>query len=558
MKSIKFESSLALATRAMSRRPAVYAALAACIALLQSTTSTAQPTAQIGLNFPDATLGVNVSTTPPDCSGAIGPSHFVEFINGRFAVFNKTTGALVMGITDTAFWANAGVVVSNNFSLTAPRLIYDPLSQRWIAAELDYFTANKYVGTNDFLLAVSASSDPTGIWSAVKFKADPSGGRYADFTTLGVDASGVYLSADLFDGTQTAIAPTLAIIPKASLLVGSVKTNGLNIVATLSYGINGHIVQPAITSSNATSGEVMLGVESLGADFQTHTTLLSTDVQNVTTNTAASATLSAVAVTVPGYSVAFNPFQPDGSDNLDDNDLRFSASVYRVGDIVYAAHNIEVNNHAGIQWYVLNALNNSVIQSGQVADTNLDLFFPSIAANAQGNVVMAFNASSTNTFVSSYAVVGQTVSGTLSFGSLQLLKSGVASYQNPDPVAGDGSSRWGDYSSISVDPLNSSNFWTIQMIPASGTTWQTQITQLTIPQVSASPSLSGFLAGANFTISWPNTATGYLLQNSSDVSSSANWANVVQTPVAGANNTLNVTVPATGTATYFRLINPTP
>jgi hypothetical protein len=53
------------------------------------------PSISIGLNFGGSTFGVDTSATPADANGAIGPRHFVEFINGSFAVYNKTNGAQV-------------------------------------------------------------------------------------------------------------------------------------------------------------------------------------------------------------------------------------------------------------------------------------------------------------------------------------------------------------------------------------------------------------------------------------------------------------------------------
>lgn len=55
---------------------------------------------QLGLNFTGSTSGVDVFANPADANGAIGPAHYVEFINGRFAVYNKATGARLLGKSD--------------------------------------------------------------------------------------------------------------------------------------------------------------------------------------------------------------------------------------------------------------------------------------------------------------------------------------------------------------------------------------------------------------------------------------------------------------------------
>ena len=145
--------------------------------------------------------------------------------------------------------------------------------------------------------------------------------------------------------------------------------------------------------------------------------------------------------------------QPDGSDTLADNDARFSARVYAVGGVIFAVHNIEVDGRAAIRWYRINAANYSLLESGTITDSNLDLFYPSIAANTNGVVVIACNGCSINTYISSFAYAGLTQNGITTFGPANLLASGSANYHDGNEFSSaTGESRWGDYSTISVDP----------------------------------------------------------------------------------------------------------
>src|SRR5262249_17056161 len=126
------------------------------------------------------------------------------------------------------------------------------------------------------------------------------------------------------------------------------------------------------------------------------------------------------------------------------------------------------------RWYRINADTAAVLESGTIADPVLDLFYPSIAANANGTVVIGFNGCSLTSYVNCYAVVGETVNGVTTFGNRMLLQAGVASYQDNSGIE----SRWGDYSATSVDTTDPTSFWTIQMYPAASDTWATQITQI--------------------------------------------------------------------------------
>src|SRR5437588_9104785 len=164
-----------------ARSKVVFIALFALVALLPgSRIGAAVPVAILGLNFTGSTLGKESFSVPPDCDGAIGPSHFVEFINGRYSVYNKTNGVRVQTMTDTSFWSVAGVTLRPGWAISDPRLIYDPAVHRWFAAQID-FDPTGTVNTNHFLLGISASGDPTGAWKAVTIPSDPGGTDFADF-----------------------------------------------------------------------------------------------------------------------------------------------------------------------------------------------------------------------------------------------------------------------------------------------------------------------------------------------------------------------------------------
>src|SRR6185295_8409993 len=138
------------------------------------------------------------------------------------------------------------------------------------------------------------------------------------------------------------------------------------------------------------SGAVVLGVKNLGY-FNAHSSsLVGCTIQNAAGP--GSATLSGpTTITVPTYTAPLNPSQPGvpvpPSDGIDDGDARFSASVYRVGDVLYAVHAMQTNSKAALQWFKINATNFSLIQTGVITNSNLHLFYPSIAANDAGIVV---------------------------------------------------------------------------------------------------------------------------------------------------------------------------
>lgn len=137
----------------------------------------------------------------------------------------------------------------------------------------------------------------------------------------------------------------------------------------------------------------------------------------------------------------------------------------------------------------------------------MSYFYPSIAVNTSGDVVIGFSGSNTSTFASAYAVVGTSAGGvpggSLTFGSPVQTKAGVDFYD------GD---RWGDYSATTVDPADPGVFWTHQEYAGarsgSGTNWNwaTQATEV-IPTKSGERRWSN-PAGGDFA-----TATNYFTNN---------------------------------------------
>ncbi len=501
---------------------------------------------QVGQNFTGSTFGRDSSASPADANGAIGPQHFVEFVNGRFSVYDKASGTRVQTMTDLEFWSAAGLSVPSTQAVSDPRLAYDADSQRWFASMIDVSASSRRQTSNHFLLAVSQTADPTGAWQGVRFGADPNNLLFADFPTLGLDRNAVYLSGDLFDQFGNAVGPTLVSIPKSGLLLNPPDISNRFSFGTLAYTDRGDILQPAITSGTASSPEMVVAVGDLGLDSQNHATLVLSTVQNAA-GTSPDLT-AAVVLNVPGYSVPIDPVQPDGSNNLDNGDARLGASTRRVGDVLYVTHAVEVDNRAAVRWYRIDASQGTLLDSGTITDPNLELFYPSIAANEAGTVVIACNGCNGSTYVGSYATTGQLVNGSLTFGALTLLKSGSASYQYPDRT---GVSLWGDYSTTSPDPSDPNRFWTIQMIASGSSTWVTQITEL-ITGPSPGPRITAVATPQGLVVSWPATDGGYQLESSPSLGPTATWTPVAQTPTL-QNNVNSVTLDATNAQAFLRL-----
>src|SRR5207249_4031007 len=267
--------------------------------------------------------------------------------------------------TDLAFWTTkVGIAIPPGTEVSDPRAFFDTASQRWFASTIDYDSSN---ADNRFLLAVSASADPTGTWRGVAFTADPVNGYLADFPTFGIDSNGVYLSGDMFDSAGNPTGPLLVSIPKSGLLANPPNADGRTSFGVLNPANYGEVFQPVVSLGGASSSEAVLAVGDLGYDYLLHSNLVSFAIQNA--SSAGAATLGSPAmIAIPVYSVPLNPRELGAvTNNIDDGDARINAIVYRLGDVLYATHGTEVSNRAAVQWFKINALTRNVIDTGIIA-----------------------------------------------------------------------------------------------------------------------------------------------------------------------------------------------
>src|SRR5438034_7459322 len=141
---------------------------------------------------------------PPDTMGAIGPSHFVEVINGGVAIYNRAGVRLSLVTLDSFFTVTVGPTTYPRNGTLDPRVLYDRRSGRFFASALEFgpVAAGKH-SQNGIILAVSRTSDPTGVWDKYYIDVGESV-SFTDEQTLGTDDNGIYLGMHIFvnDGSD--------------------------------------------------------------------------------------------------------------------------------------------------------------------------------------------------------------------------------------------------------------------------------------------------------------------------------------------------------------------
>jgi hypothetical protein len=439
----------------------------------------------IGQNFTGSTR-VQLGFIPPDTMGAVGPSHFAELVNGRFAVYDKTgannpdgTRTPVLAKTLNQFWTDAGVTPQGAFAFD-PRIVYDPTSGRWFASSADNIRA-----ANRFLVAVSDSADPTGPWHGFGIDSEAANTRWADFPTLGFNSSGVYLSANMLDvgggvGNQQT---TIVAIPKTDLLAPSPSVANARLFENL-ISTAGTSVQPLANFDSASPTTAFVSFAG---------PLRRTDLVG---------TIASGSITGPTILNAIDSLQPPPTADQADNfttgqqtpkaniytlDQRITANAVLRGGVIWGVQTGNVGGRAALQWFKIRASDNQVLQTGIISDPSLSYYYGSISVNEFGDVVIGASGSGADTFVSSYAFVGNSAgddpTGATTFGAPLLLKAGIDDYQRLDST---GRNRWGDYSATTPDPGNPFSFWTVQEFVSADNEYSLQVTQILIPEPSCS------------------------------------------------------------------------
>jgi autotransporter-associated beta strand protein/T5SS/PEP-CTERM-associated repeat protein len=455
------------------------------LSLFAFLSSASSQTANIGANFQSITLSdlssnLGFLVTPPDTQGAIGTNHFTAMVNGAVRVYDKTGVAVTPLRNETTFWTNA---LANNgqsttFSgLSDPRLIYDPLSQRWFSVII---TTD---AQNSLLIARTDTADPTGTWKAVRFQNTNTSGAnslFIDYPTLGIDANGLYIGTNNFNG-NTFANRSLYSIPKSDLLGTNPTATSLTRFENLgnARGFTPH----AVTDFSPTAGDAIvmsrvsnttLGLTTISGSSASNATLSSTT--NITVQSGAS----------PGNATQPTPsLSTSSSVAIDAGDNRIGSSVYRVNDKLYMVRTVDLGGGgSGIRFTVINATNNQVIQENTIGTSFFFNYYPAVAVNSSGDVVIGFTRSgfsgvgnpADNLFAGSYAIVGTTTNNIVTFGNMMTLRAGATEYQGA--FSGDTSIRWGDYSQANVDPTDPGIFWVTQEFTLSTNRWGTQATEI--------------------------------------------------------------------------------
>src|SRR4029079_4596662 len=198
-----------------------------------------------GLNFDGIPFpGVTCNCAPPDTNGEVGATQYVQIVNEGYQVFNKTTGASVLGpVSITTIWSGFGGVCQFNGD-GDPVVVYDQLAKRWVVSQF------AGAGTpTDECVAVSTTSDATGSYNRYDFHL---GTNFFDYPKLSVWPDAYYLAENVFNASGTSyLGPQPFALDRSAMLAGTAATFVTTGLMSSSIGfilpgdLDGSIVPPA-------------------------------------------------------------------------------------------------------------------------------------------------------------------------------------------------------------------------------------------------------------------------------------------------------------------------
>ena len=403
----------------------------------------------------------DVSLSPPDTTGDVSATQYVQWVNPSFAIFDKATGNRIFGPAggNTLWTGFGGPCETRNDG--DPMVQYDQLANRWVMTQFALQSGNYQQ-----CVAVSQTSDATGAWHRYAFPF----AEFPDYPKLAVWPDAYYITFNMFGSAgQMFTGGQVCAWDRARMLNGLSATQICRTVpysSLLASDLEGKTLPPA-------------GRPNYVMSLNSPTTLnLWRFTPNFTNGTAVFTGPSAVPVS--DYTAACNKNcvpQPGTAQLLDvlGGRLMYRLSYRNLGtrEVLLVNHSVVAGTAIGVRWYEINITNDSpsVRQQSTYAPADLQYrWMGSVAMDKIGNIALGYSIGSA-ILRPSIRFAGRETTDPLNMLSMDnSMQEGTGSQQLS-------LSRWGDYSTMTVDPADDCTFWyTTEYLKTDGTwNWSTRI-----------------------------------------------------------------------------------
>lgn len=420
---------------------------------------------------------------PPDTTGDIGPNHYVQWVNLRYVVYNLTRASdgSISGFAaangfpkqGNAIWAGFGgpCETSNDGD---PIVQYDQLSDRWI---LTQFAVSATPFTQ--CVAVSQTGDPTGNYNRYSYSYATS---FNDYPKMGVWSDGYYITYNMFKNGRTFAGSRVCAFEKSQMLVGQAARQICASTST-KYGSLLPADLEGTTLPPAGSPNYLLSISSSSLLFWKFAVNWTAGTGTLTGPITVSGA-AAFSRACSGGTCIPQPGTTQLLDSLADR-LMYRLSYRNLPDheALLVNHSVASSNVSAIRWYELSNATGATLATANPVVRQQGTFQPdtnfrwmgSAAMDKTGGIAIGYNASNASTLKPSifYAYRGPADPQGALGGETQVLLG-------PGVQTGNRLSRWGDYSTLSIDPTDGCTMvFTGEYIPSNGSfNWATAIQTL--------------------------------------------------------------------------------
>lgn len=437
----------------------------------------------LGVDF----AGYNPNAIPPDTVGAVGMKQYVQWVNSQFLIIDKATGAKVLGPANgNKIWQDFGGECQKQND-GDPVVNYDRFAHRWVLQQFAVTSGNYEC------VAISKTEDATGPYNRYAFKYV----GFNDYPKAGVWSHSYVATYNMFDAES---GTKVCAWDRAAMLAGrTARQVCFNTTAsepallpadadgTRPPGPTQDVPLMGLTTSE---GAGALALYNLHVDWKNPKN--SRLVPPVTVRTADydiaclgyefQSRVTSACVPQPGPAAA--GVGPLGLDALSDR-LMFRLAWRKFADgheSIVATHSVDaLPVAAALRWYELRKVGSGswrVQQQGSYLPDLDSRWMGSIAMDKNGGIAVGYSVSGAATFPS-IRIAGRTAKDPAG----QLSKETSIATGFGDQTTASLIARWGDYSAMSVDPVDDCTFWytTEYMTQVGVFNWSTRIAAVKLP-----------------------------------------------------------------------------
>jgi hypothetical protein len=448
---------------------------------------------------------------PPDTVGDVGPNHYIQAVNAQFAIYDKA-GTLLVGPSNiNSLWVAANTNDACQFNNDGDPIVqYDHLADRWLISQFA-------IPGPDFheCIAISQTADPVaGGWFLYDFTMS----AYPDYPKIGVWPDAYYMGTNAGYPTGHAWA-----FDRANMLNG-------NPASVIGFSASGSIMLPSdlegpppppgtpniflrFVDGAEFGGADRLEMREFHVDFASPALSSFTALPDLST-AAFDSDLCGFFFRVPCIPQPGTPQLLDTIRGVPMYHLQYRN--FGTHESLVVNHDVDVNGAdlAGIRWYELRKVGAapwSIFQQGDYSPDGTNRWMGSIAMDKNGNIALGYSLSSSTVFpgIRYTGRVSSEPLGTMPQGEFTIINSAASQppitcidqMGNPSPC-GD---RWGDYSSMNIDPVDDCTFWYTTQYMAifgpSAVNWQTRIASFKFSECNSPPDCT--TATPSPSVLWP-------------------------------------------------------